>query len=225
MLRRSQDIEGDENFHLWSIAAAGDGVVARDVTPGDNVKASNLITNKRFPDELLVGTNERDPAIFDMYRVQYKTGDRVLDTLNPGDVLGWGTEDALFQVRDALVKSQEDSSETIRVRDDAEEGTEWRDLITHPVRLRSPVAVSRSTSTAPSHLVCPPINAILPKVRRERQPGGVLQRRQGLLDGEQPRPGDHRAAQGGPPDRGDPGDHLLQRQVRRRGRHAGRRHQ
>lgn len=126
-----QDFEGDENFHLWSIDAASDSALAaKDLTPGENVKASNLITNKRFPDELLVGTNEREPALFDMYRVQYKTGERTLDTLNPGDVLGWGTEDTSFQVREALVKSQEDSSETIRVRDD--ESTEWRDLISFP---------------------------------------------------------------------------------------------
>ena len=128
-----QDVEGDENFHLWAVAANGEGA-PRDLTPGENVKASNLITNKRFPDELLVGTNERDPAVFDMYRVQYKTGERTLDTTNPGDVLGWGAEDATFQIREALVKDQADSSETIRVRDHDGEGAEWRDLITHPVR-------------------------------------------------------------------------------------------
>jgi len=126
-----QDVEGDENFHLWAVAASGEGA-PRDLTPGENVKASNLITNKRFPDELLVGTNERDPAVFDMYRVQYKTGARTLDTTNPGDVLGWGAEDATFQIREALVKDQADSSETIRVRDHDGEGAEWRDLITHP---------------------------------------------------------------------------------------------
>ena len=102
--------------------------MAKDLTPGENVKASNLITNKRFPDEILVATNERNPACFDMYRVQYKTGEKVLDTENPGDVLGWGSEDFSFQVREALVKNQEDSSSTVRVRDDTD--SEWRDLAT-----------------------------------------------------------------------------------------------
>jgi dipeptidyl aminopeptidase/acylaminoacyl peptidase len=126
-----QDFEGDENFHLWTIDAtetAGDNAVAKDLTPGENVKASNLITNKRFPDEILVATNERNPACFDMYRIQYKTGEKVLDTENPGDVLGWGSEDFSFQVREALVKNQEDSSSTVRVRDDTD--SEWRDLAT-----------------------------------------------------------------------------------------------
>jgi len=127
-----QDFEGDENFHLWAIDATNsdDTVVAKDLTPGENVKASNLITNKRFPDQILVGTNERNPACFDMYRVQYKTGEKVLDTENPGDVLGWGSEDFSFEVREALVKNQEDSSSTVRVRDGTD--TEWRDLATFP---------------------------------------------------------------------------------------------
>lgn len=125
-----QDFEGDENFHLWAIDATAESAEARDLTPGENVKASNLITNKRYPDEILVGTNERDPSLFDMYRVTYKTGERVLDTENPGDVLGWGTEDSSFEVREALVKSQTDSSETVRVRDSKSD--EWRDLISFP---------------------------------------------------------------------------------------------
>jgi len=125
-----QDFEGDENFHLWAIDTTADDPKAKDFTPGENVKASNLITNKRFPDEILVATNERDSSCFDMYRVQYKTGEKVLDTKNPGDVLGWGSEDTSFQVREALVKNQEDSSQIVRVRDD--EDSEWRDLITFP---------------------------------------------------------------------------------------------
>mmetsp|Transcript_2328 Transcript_2328/g.3033 ORF Transcript_2328/g.3033 Transcript_2328/m.3033 type:complete len:644 (-) Transcript_2328:31-1962(-) len=125
-----QDFEGDENFHLWAIDAVDEGGAARDLTPGENVKASNLITNKRYPGEILVSTNERDPSCFDMYRVDYKTGEKVLDTKNPGDVLGWGSEDFSFEVREALVKNQEDSSSTVRVRDSVD--SEWRDLATFP---------------------------------------------------------------------------------------------
>ena len=127
-----QDFEGDENFHLWVIDATEASASARDLTPGENVKASNLITNKRFPNEILVGTNERDPSCFDMYRVEYKSGEKTMDTKNPGDVLGWGSEDTTFQIREALVKDQADSSETVRVRDDADDSSEWRDLITFP---------------------------------------------------------------------------------------------
>ena len=127
-----QDFEGDENFHLWAISIIDDGAAdARDLTPGKEVKASTVLTNKRFPNELLVATNARDPALFDMYRCQYKNnGVLELDTQNPGDVVGWGAEDDSFEIREAMVRNQDDSSNTIRVRDSAD--AEWRDLITFP---------------------------------------------------------------------------------------------
>jgi dipeptidyl aminopeptidase/acylaminoacyl peptidase len=127
-----QDFEGDENFHLWAIdATATEAVEAVDLTPGENVKASTVITNKRYPIELLVATNQRNSSLFDMYRCQYKTGELVLDTENPGDVVGWGSEDESFTIRQCLVRNQGDSSNTIRVRDDPTTN-EWRDLIHFP---------------------------------------------------------------------------------------------
>jgi len=127
-----QDFEGDENFHLWAIdILQGDAdAVARDLTPGENVKVSSVMTNKRFPDEIMLGTNQRDPAKFDMYRCNYKTGELTLDTENPGDVVGWGSEDESFEIREAVVRNQGDSSNTIRVRDSKD--SEWRDLVTFP---------------------------------------------------------------------------------------------
>ncbi|KAL3935882.1 MAG: hypothetical protein SGBAC_008691 [Bacillariaceae sp.] len=126
-----QDKEGDENFHLWAInVEASSGEEARDLTPGENVKASSLMTNKRFPDEILIGTNARDEKCFDIYRCNYKTGEMTLDTENPGDVVGWGAEDFSFEIREAVVRNQADSSTTVRIRDSAKE--EWRELITFP---------------------------------------------------------------------------------------------
>jgi dipeptidyl aminopeptidase/acylaminoacyl peptidase len=125
-----QDFEGDENFHLWALDVEEVNAQARDLTPGENVKASSVMRNKRFPDEILVGTNQRDDKAFDMYRCNYKTGELTLDTENPGDVVGWGAEDESFQIREAVVRNQADSSTTIRVRDDAT--SEWRELITFP---------------------------------------------------------------------------------------------
>lgn len=132
-----QDREGDENFHLWAVDVTDRSSAARDLTPGDVVKAQNVITNKRYPDELLVATNARDEKHFDMYRCQYNGGggrgeELVLDTENPGNVVGWGAEDATFQVREAVVRNQEDSSTTVKVRDGDSTSDEWRDLITFP---------------------------------------------------------------------------------------------
>jgi len=66
-----QDFEGDGKNHLWAIDATSiEKAEARDLTPGKNVKASNLIINKRFKDEISCGTNERDPMCFDIYLSQ-----------------------------------------------------------------------------------------------------------------------------------------------------------
>ena len=125
-----QDFEGDENFHLYSLSIVDPSAEALDLTPGKNVKASNVMTNKRYPNEILVGTNQRDEKCFDIYRCNYKTGELTLDTENPGDVVGFGSEDESFEVREAVVRNQADSSTTIRIRDNAT--SPWRDLITFP---------------------------------------------------------------------------------------------
>lgn len=133
----NQDDGGDENFHLYAIDATTPGAKAIDLTPFKGAKAQNVITNKRFQDTLLVAINNRDPAKFDMYRVHLPTalsgdalGALTLDTENPGDVVGWGTEDESFEVREATVINSADSSNTVRVRDNQDAA--WRDLITFP---------------------------------------------------------------------------------------------
>eukprot|EP00746_Dinoflagellata_sp_MGD_P090315 gnl/MRDRNA2_/MRDRNA2_35659_c0_seq1.p1 gnl/MRDRNA2_/MRDRNA2_35659_c0~~gnl/MRDRNA2_/MRDRNA2_35659_c0_seq1.p1 ORF type:complete len:764 (-),score=151.99 gnl/MRDRNA2_/MRDRNA2_35659_c0_seq1:113-2218(-) len=125
-----QDDGGDENFHLFAIDATEPSAVARDLTPFPGSKAQNVITNKRFPETLLVAINKRDKTKFDMYRCTLATGELVLDTENPGDVLGWGSEDESFEVREAIAVNQADSSQTVRIRDSM--ASEWRDLITFP---------------------------------------------------------------------------------------------
>mmetsp|Transcript_53638 Transcript_53638/g.130657 ORF Transcript_53638/g.130657 Transcript_53638/m.130657 type:complete len:692 (+) Transcript_53638:175-2250(+) len=127
-----QDHEGDENFHLYMCDVTDPNSKARDLTPGENVKASSVMTNKRYPNEIKVGTNQRDSKVFDMYRCNYKDPDSklVLDTENPGDVVGWGAEDESFEIREAVVRNQADSSTTVRVRDSAND--EWRDLLHFP---------------------------------------------------------------------------------------------
>ena len=139
-----QDIDGNEDFHLYAVditqPSGEDGIPpARDLTPGENVKAQNIITNLRYPNEILVGTNERNSKVFDMYRCFYKTGEKYLDTINPGDVIGWKTEDTSFEIRAATVRNADDSSTTIRVRNSAdiigsddEKDTEWRDVFHFP---------------------------------------------------------------------------------------------
>ena len=93
-----QDLNGDENWHVYSVDL--ETKVVRDLTPFQGVRASNIMTDKKFPDQMLVGLNLRDRRVFDMYRIDLASGAITLDTENPGDVLGWVT-DPDFQIRAA----------------------------------------------------------------------------------------------------------------------------
>jgi dipeptidyl aminopeptidase/acylaminoacyl peptidase len=122
-----QDIGGDENWHVYSVDLETKGV--RDLTPFQGVRASNIMLDKKFPDQMLVGLNLRDRRVFDVHRVDLRTGAIVLDTLNPGDVLGWVT-DPDFQIRGCQAQNPRDASTVVRVRDGKD--APWRDLVTLP---------------------------------------------------------------------------------------------
>lgn len=122
-----QDSDGDENDHVFSIEI--ESKIVRDLTPFPGKKAVNFLLDEAHPDELLVGLNVRDPRVFDMYRVHLSTGAAVLDTQNPGDVLGW-TTDSNFVIRAATALNPDDVSTIIRIRDAADKP--WRNLIVFP---------------------------------------------------------------------------------------------
>jgi dipeptidyl aminopeptidase/acylaminoacyl peptidase len=75
-----QDEGGNENFHLYCVNLA-DGT-AKDLTPEKNVRAMPDDPNPKFPTELLVGINDRDPRYHDFYRINLTTGERKLVAKN-----------------------------------------------------------------------------------------------------------------------------------------------
>ncbi len=90
---------GDENWHLWAFDSQSGA--ERDLTPYPGVRAEEFFVDPRFPDQILVALNRRDPHVFDVWRLSLTTGDARLDTRNPGDVVTW-TVDPSFQVRAAV---------------------------------------------------------------------------------------------------------------------------
>lgn len=122
-----QDLNGDENFHVYSVDL--ESKVVRDLTPFQGVRASNIMLDKKYPNEMLVGLNLRDRRAFDIYRVDLTSGALTLDTENPGDVLGWVT-DPDFQIRAAQAQNPVDASTVLRVRDSRD--APWRTLLTLP---------------------------------------------------------------------------------------------
>jgi hypothetical protein len=120
-----QDVNGDENFHLFEVDLATKE--ARDLTPQEGVRAQGVQMDRKHPNEILVGLNVRDKKVFDMHRIDLTTGETKLDTQNPGDVIGWGP-DPDFVIRAAIAQNPQDGSRILRIRDGAD--APWRDLIT-----------------------------------------------------------------------------------------------
>ena len=129
---------GSETYHLWRTNAAAvvenfslDKANIQDLTPGNGVKARNgvLSTVAKYQHQILIATNQRNATLFDMHRCNINTGECILDTINPGDVLSWGVDQTTFEVRQALVRNQKDSSTIIRIRG---QSGGWKDLYTYP---------------------------------------------------------------------------------------------
>ncbi|HEY2784929.1 MAG TPA: S9 family peptidase [Fimbriiglobus sp.] len=117
-----QDAGGDENFHLFATDLAAKQT--RDLTPFAGVRAQGVELDKKYPNQLLVGLNKRNKALFDMHRIDLATGKDTLDTENPGTVVGW-TTDAAFQVR-AATAAAADGGYDLLVRDNA--GAAWKTI-------------------------------------------------------------------------------------------------
>lgn len=83
-----QDTGGDENDHLLSIDASGEGR-ARDLTPFPGVRAGLIAAPRATPRQVLVSMNLRDRSLFDAYRLTLATGRLELVGRNPGNILGW----------------------------------------------------------------------------------------------------------------------------------------
>jgi dipeptidyl aminopeptidase/acylaminoacyl peptidase len=115
-----QDKEGDENFHIHAVNVLTK--TDRDLTPHDGVRAQLVGLDRHFPKELLAGLNLEDRRVFDVYRIDLATGEKKLDTKNPGDVLGWQT-DPQFRVRAAQATTADGGAE-VRYRED--EKSPWK---------------------------------------------------------------------------------------------------
>ena len=106
-----QDEGGNENWRIHAVdvgtsAGTAEPGEARDLTPFPDVQAQLLDKSRRFPGELLVGLNKRDPQVHDVYRLALDTGELTLLAENPGNVASW-VADRDFRVRGALAATPE----------------------------------------------------------------------------------------------------------------------
>jgi dipeptidyl aminopeptidase/acylaminoacyl peptidase len=87
------DEKGDENFHLKRVDLKSGEV--KDLTPFPKVR-SDIIDDLEdvSATDILVTLNQRNPEIFDAYRVNVKTGEMGMVAQNPGKVDHWITDHA-----------------------------------------------------------------------------------------------------------------------------------
>jgi dipeptidyl aminopeptidase/acylaminoacyl peptidase len=85
-----QDVDGDENYHLFS--ADPDGKQILDLTPFSGVQVRLVDDLLDYPNEVVVAMNERNREIFDAYRLNIETGQITCIAQNPGTVENWVTD-------------------------------------------------------------------------------------------------------------------------------------
>ncbi|EDX83615.1 X-Pro dipeptidyl-peptidase (S15 family) [Synechococcus sp. PCC 7335] len=117
-----QDTGGNENFRLYAVEpeVVGEaGVGARDLTPIENVTATVYAIPKETPNQIVIGLNDRDPRVHDVYRLDLTTGDRTLLIQNDGTVAAWAA-DHKGDIRLAYRQSLENGQEILKVEENGD---------------------------------------------------------------------------------------------------------
>ena len=75
-----QDRAGDENWHVYAVDVESGETM--DLTPFEGVHAMPEPPSDRFPDEVVIGINNREPQHHDLHRVNILTGESQLIVTN-----------------------------------------------------------------------------------------------------------------------------------------------
>jgi len=86
----ARDRGGDENFRLYAVGR--DGSNALDLTPFEDVKCAIVDELEEIDGQILFQMNRRDKRVFDVYRLDVRSGEMRLAAENPGNVQHWHTD-------------------------------------------------------------------------------------------------------------------------------------
>ena len=120
-----KDDGGDENYHLYAVDIVSGQT--RDLTPFPGVRSGIVDDLEDIEDEVLIDMNQRRLDVFDVYRLNVKTGEMTLVAENPGNYIGYLTDHA-GKVRVALAKDAEQNRNILLYRDTEQQ--EFRPIIT-----------------------------------------------------------------------------------------------
>lgn len=97
-----KDTGGDENYQLYGVDIDGQNPKAYTAFPG--VLTQIIDPLEEIDSLMIIGTNQRNPQIFDPYRLNLNTGEMTMLCENPGDIQGWQTDhDGKLRVAYAIV--------------------------------------------------------------------------------------------------------------------------
>ncbi|HYF03978.1 MAG TPA: S9 family peptidase [Patescibacteria group bacterium] len=85
-----RDFGGDENFLLYAVDHTGENLDC--LTPFENVRVGIVDELEEIDNEILISINQRNPEVFDVCRINIKTGAMEIVAENPGNVAGWLTD-------------------------------------------------------------------------------------------------------------------------------------
>ncbi|MGG3800714.1 prolyl oligopeptidase family serine peptidase [Metabacillus fastidiosus] len=136
-----KDNGGDENFHIYS--SSFNGHEEKDLTPYSDVTVDILSTLQGVKDEILITMNKEDATVFDVYKLNIKTGKTTHVAKNPGNIAGW-IPDRDGNIRIAIESDGVES--TVLYRETEEE--EFKPFIkTEAGDIVSPVAFSKDNKS------------------------------------------------------------------------------
>lgn len=97
-----KDTGGDENFQLYGINLDGSDARAYTAIPG--VRTQIIDPLEEIDSLIIIGINQRNPQVFDPYRLNLETGEMTMLAENPGNIQGWMTDhDGKLRVAYAIV--------------------------------------------------------------------------------------------------------------------------
>lgn len=118
-----RDNAGDENYHFYSVNIHSG--LNKDLTPFEGVRANLVDELEDFDSEILIEMNKRNPEIFDVFRMNFETGEMKMTAENPGNISGWVT-DHNGRIRAAITTDGVNTSLLFR----ESEQDKWRTVIT-----------------------------------------------------------------------------------------------
>jgi hypothetical protein len=106
-----QDSNGDENWRAFAVDLATGKTL--DLTPFEKVAVRVAHVSDKFPDEMVLAINNRNPSWHDLHRVNVRTGERTLLIQNDG-YAGFSVDDD-FRVRFAQKSTADGGVEEFKV--------------------------------------------------------------------------------------------------------------